>query len=59
MANDNFRTMLVGLMPLDEPMRRQKPHKKPKQAKKWQRDRKAQRDYITRLNTHWMGEDDA
>jgi len=59
MANDNFRTMMVTLMPLDEPIRRKRPHKQPKQAKKWQRDRKAQRSYITRLNTNWMGEDDA
>jgi len=50
--------MMVALMPLDEPIRRNRPHKQPKQAKKWQRDRKAQRDYITRLNTNWMGEDD-
>lgn len=56
MANDNFRTMLVALMPLDEPIRRKRPHSKPKQAKKWQRDRKAQRDYIARLNTDWTGE---
>jgi hypothetical protein len=59
MANDNFRTMMVALMPLDEPIRRKRPHKQPKQAKKWQRDRKAQRNYITSLNTHWNGEDDA
>ena len=58
MANDNFRTMMVALMPLDEPIRRNRPHKQPKQAKKWKRDRKAQRDYITRLNTNWMGEVD-
>lgn len=57
MANDNFRTMLVALMPLDEPIRRKRPHNKPKQAKKWQRDRKAQRDYIARLNTDWTGDE--
>ena len=58
MANQDFRTMLVAMMPLDEPIRRKRPHKQPKQAKAWKRDRQAQRDYVARLNTHYHGEDD-
>ena len=57
MSNPNFLVMLHTMSALDERMSRRKPHKKPKQAKKWQRDRKAQREYISRLNTHWKGED--
>jgi hypothetical protein len=56
MSNPNFLAMLHAMSALDEPMRRQKPHKQPKQAKTWRRNRQAERQYVTSLNTHWKGE---